>query len=194
MIFQAKPFIEGHVVIRDVITDEILVNKKNAINPENLSISIAQTLSNRAMGFIQSMVFGNGGSIVSGTGAVTYFPPNVTGQAATLYNQTFTKVVNDQSLLNTTPSADNLSVQHVVGNVFSDIIVTCLLDFNEPSGQEVFDDATTVDGAYVFDELGLVSFNPLTGGNLLTHVIFHPIQKSLNRQIEIIYTLRIYMS
>lgn len=194
MIFQAKPFVEGHVLIRDKRTNEILVDKNNAINPENLSVSIAQTLSNRSMGFIQSMVFGNGGSVVSGTGAVTYFPPNITGQSASLYNQTFSKVVNDRSPFNHTPTADYLSVQHNVGNVFSDIIVTCLLDFNEPAGQEVFDDATTVDGLYVFDELGLQSFNPLTGGNLLSHVIFHPIQKSLNRQIEIIYTLRIYMS
>ena len=194
MIFQANPFVEGHVLIRDKGTNEILVDKKNAINPENLSISIAQTLANRSMGFIQSMVFGNGGSIVSGTGAVTYFPPNVSGSGATLYNQTYSKVVNDQSLLNATPTQDYLSVQHVVGNVYSDIVVTCLLDYNEPSGQEVFDDATTVDGSYVFDELGLQSFNPLTGGSLLTHVIFHPIQKSLNRQIEVIYTLRIYMS
>jgi len=45
----------------------------------------------------------------------------------------------------------------------------------------------------VFDELGLqCKVGPNAGDLLLiTHVIFHPVQKSLNRQIQIDYTLRI---
>ena len=43
-------------------------------------------------------------------------------------------------------------------------------------------------------ELGLKSFEGTENGStnkLLTHVIFHPVQKSLNRLIQIDYTLRI---
>jgi hypothetical protein len=44
----------------------------------------------------------------------------------------------------------------------------------------------------VFDELGLKSWTGDEGtGKLLTHVVFHPIQKSLNRLIQVDYTVRI---
>jgi hypothetical protein len=70
------------------------------------------------------------------------------------------------------------------------------LDYGEPSGQAAFDNATTTDGEFVFDELGLqAKYGTTDTGQvitkLLTHVIFHPIQKSLNRQIQIDYTIRI---
>ena len=70
-------------------------------------------------------------------------------------------------------------------------MTTCLLDYGEPNGQDAVDNATNTEGTYVFDELGLVSYNANGTGNLLTHVIFHPVQKSLNRLIQIDYTVRI---
>ena len=89
----------GHVVIRDKDTGEVLVDKDNAIHFENMSEAIAASLAHRSTGsYIHEMVFGNGASTVSGTGAVTYFPPNVTGQTAHLYNQTYRKVVDDRHL------------------------------------------------------------------------------------------------
>ena len=70
--------------------------------------------------------------------------------------------------------------------------MTCLLDFGEPPGQQAFDNTTTVNDTFVFDEIGLFSWEGTAGtGNLLTHVIFHPVQKSLNRLIQIDYTIRI---
>lgn len=193
-MLKVTPLIKGHVRITDIDSGEVLVDKDNAVHFENMSEALALSLAARASGQIYQMAFGNGASTVSGTGAITYFPPNVTGQDARLYNQTYQKVVNDQSPLNTDTSKNFIRVQHGANNVFTDIVVTCLLDYTEPSGQEFFDDATDAETDYVFDEIGLKSFDSQGNGKLLTHVIFHPVQKSLNRSIEIVYTLRIYLS
>lgn len=190
---ESKFFITGHVLIKDSTTNTILVDKKNAINYENFSISLANTISNRPNGWIQDMVFGNGAATVSGTGTITYLPPNVVGTSAQLYNQTYSKCVNDNSSLNTDPAANFISTAHVPGTTYTDVIVTCNLGVGEPSGQDAFDTATTLGGPYVFNELGLKGYDPNgpATGRLLTHVIFSPIQKSLNRQISIVYTIRI---
>jgi hypothetical protein len=194
LIDDFKSKMVGHVLIRDAETREVFVDKMNAIHYENMSMALASALSNRASGFIQNMVFGNGAATASGTGAVTYFPPNTQGADATLYNQTYTKVVNDMSPLNGAPTTNYIRAQHTAGNTFTDVVITCFLDYNEPEGQEAFDDISNMNGAFVFNELGLMSFDPVSNGLLLTHVIFHPVQKALNRTIEIIYTVRIYLA
>jgi hypothetical protein len=89
--------IEGFIKITDLTTGEVLVDKKNAVNYENISIAMANTLSNQDLGWIYTMAFGNGGSSVDATGVITYLPPNVTGQNATLYNETYAKVVDQNS-------------------------------------------------------------------------------------------------
>jgi hypothetical protein len=184
--------IEGFVKIFDPITQEIFVDKKNAIHYENISVSMANTLSNKNIGQIYVMAFGNGGSSVDPTGVITYLPPNTTGQNADLYNPTYAKVVDNNSSANTDPSRNNLTVLHTTGRVYTDILVSCLLDYGEPAGQQAFDNSTNFNGEYVFDELGLKSWNGSpTDLRLITHVIFHPVQKSLNRQIQIDYTVRI---
>lgn len=188
--------IEGFVKIFDPVTGEVFVDKKNAIHYENISVAIAQTLSNRGVGTIYKMAFGNGGSSVDSTGIITYLPPNTTGENASLYNQTYAKVVDDTNILNFNPTRNKMTVAHSAGKVYTDIIVQCLLDYNEPPGQDAFDNATYSDATYVFDELGLLAYNGTDNAGteltkLITHVIFHPVQKSLNRQIQIDYTVRI---
>jgi hypothetical protein len=184
--------IDGFVKIHDPVSGEVLVDKKNAIHYENISIAMAQTLSNRNLGYIYQMAFGNGGSSVDPTGVITYLPPNTTGQNADLYNQTYQKVVDDNSAADTDPENNKMTVLHTSGNAYTDILVTCLLDYGEPPEQQAFDNSTNFNGEYVFDELGLKSWNgSSTDLRLITHVIFHPVQKSLNRQIQIDYTLRI---
>ena len=188
--------IEGFLKIYDPNNGEVFVDKKNAINYENMSEAIADTLSSRGYGEIYQMAFGNGGASVSETGVITYLPPNTVGQNAALYNQTYAKIVDDTSVFNLDPTRNKMTVSHTTGKVYTDILVQCLLDYGEPAGQAAFDNSTQTDSAFIFDELGLLAnYGTDTTGEiitrLLTHVIFHPVQKSLNRQIQIDYTVRI---
>ena len=150
--------LQGHIKIHNPETGEILVDKRNAIHYENMSISLAESLS---------------------------------GTNASLYNQTYAKVIDNNNVNNVDPTRNKLETRHVSGTNYTDIVATCLLDYGEPSGQDALDNATANDSLYVFDELGLVSYASSGTGRLLTHVIFHPVQKSLNRLIQIDYTVRV---
>lgn len=183
--------VEGHIHIHDPIEKITYVNKRNAIHYENMSVALAESIADAGQGFINSMVFGNGGTNVDPTGIITYLTPNSTGANAGLYNRTYEKVVNDRRSSNLDPTRNKIETRHLAGKNYTDVFVTCLLDYGEPSGQEAFDNTSNNDSDYVFDELGLVSYSPSGNGKLLTHVIFHPVQKSLNRLIQIDYTVRI---
>jgi hypothetical protein len=185
--------IEGHIKIWDPASTEVYVDKRNAIHYENISIALANSLADSGNGFVYEMAFGNGGTAIDPTGIITYLTPNSSGSNASLYNQTYAKVVNQNSSNNLDPSRNFIEVRHVTGTNYSDLFVTCLLDYGDGnnSGQSAFDNATTTDGAFVFDELGLKSYSSSGSSLLLTHVIFHPVQKSLNRLIQIDYTVRI---
>jgi hypothetical protein len=174
--------VEGHIKIWYPETGEIAVNKRNAI---------AESLADTGKGFINAMAFGNGGTNVDPTGIITYLTPNSTGTNAALYNQTYSKIVNDRSSSNLDPTRNRIEIRHLTGTNYTDVFVTCLLDYGEPAGQEAFDNVSDNESDFVFDELGLVSYNPQGQGRLITHVIFHPVQKSLNRLIQIDYTVRI---
>jgi hypothetical protein len=183
--------VEGHIKIHNPETGEIFINKRNAIHYENISIALAESIANSGNGFINAMAFGNGGTNIDPTGIITYLTPNSTGTNAALYNKTYEKVVNDRSSSNLDPTRNRIEVRHLTGTNYTDVFITCLLDYGEPSGQEAFDNTNNTNSNYVFDELGLISYNGTDTGRLLTHVIFHPVQKSLNRLIQIDYTVRI---
>ena len=185
--------IEGHIKIFDPESKEVFVNKRNAIHYENFSIGLAQAMSNQGQGFIAEMSFGNGGSRIDPTGIITYLTPNAVGLSADLYSPTYSKIIDSASPANLDPARNFMEVRHINGTAYTDILVSCLLDFGEPSGQQAFDNSTNANGDFVFDELGLRSYSPagVGQGMLLTHVIFHPVQKSLNRLLQIDYTVRI---
>ena len=183
--------VEGHIKIWNPESEEIYVNKRNAIHYENISIALADSIANSGQGFIYEMAFGNGGTAVDPTGIITYLTPNSTGTNASLYNKTYTKVVDDRSVSNLYPTRNYIETRHVTGVNYTDVFITCLLDYGEPNGQSAFDNSNDNENSFVFDELGLKSYSSTGNSRLLTHVIFHPVQKSLNRLIQIDYTVRI---
>jgi uncharacterized protein (UPF0333 family) len=185
--------VQGHIKIFDPESEEVYVDKRNAIHYENMSEALALSVSNKGTGYISEMWFGNGGTTVDTTGVITYLPTNTNVQNADLYSPQYYKIVDDTNATNTDPTRNKIVVTHTPGFVYTDIIVSCLLDYGEPSGQSVFDNSQDLNGQFVFDELGLKGYstNGAGQGKLLTHVIFSPIQKSLNRLIQIDYTVRI---
>ena len=187
--------IDGFLKIHDPSSGEVFVDKHNAIHYENMSEAIAYALSHRDQQFMYEMHFGNGGSAVDSTGVITYLQPNTNSQNANLYNPTYYKTIDDtDTASNPDPTNNKMEVRHIPGNAYSDIVITCLLDYGEPATQSVFDNSTTLNDTFTFDELGIraKSLDGTPGtGKLLTHVIFHPVQKSLNRLLQIDYTVRI---
>jgi len=181
--------ITGHVLIKDFDTGATILNRRNAIHLENMVFALASAATNTANsngfeGFIYQMAFGNGGVVIDGVGNVVYNDTRTTDITDTLYNQTYSKVVDNTLEYS---ALDNTTVVNESGTTYSDIVVTCTLDYSEPAGQDALDNTTDPEAEFVFDEIGLVSQQ----GRLLTHLIFHPVQKSANRKLQVIYTVRI---
>ena len=197
---QSGIYVRGHVKITDVTEPDnhiVVRDKFNAIHYENFSQALASSIANKGENFIYEMTFGNGGTSVDPTGIITYLPTNTVGQNANLYNPTYSKIIDNTSAANPDPINNKMTVTHIPGTVYTDILVSCLLDYGEPNGQQLFDNITNLNGEYVFDELGLRgrstdgTYGITSTGLLLTHVVFHPVQKALNRLIQIDYTVRI---
>ena len=190
-------YVRGHIKIFDPESQEVYIDKPNAIHYENFSQALAWSIANKGQNFIYEMNFGNGGTSVDPTGIITYLPTNTVGQNSNLYNPTYSKIIDNTSSANINPVNNKMTVTHIPGTVYTDILVSCLLDYGEPSGQALFDNSQDLNGLFVFDELGLRGRSTdgtvgLTStGLLLTHVVFMPVQKSLNRLIQIDYTVRI---
>lgn len=212
MIEQLTFNIDGHVKIWDPNTKEVFVDRHNAINPETMSMVVANMLSGNKNVYIYEMHFGNGGTVIDETGNITYkdVTANVNkGTLANLYDATYFKIVdNDPNIdpeLNPDPARNKMEVVHVQGLNYSDLVITCTLEENEPnldslgnismpkSDQSSMDNAADFEGEFVFNELGLKSkgSEPGIGNYLLSHIVFHPVQKSANRVIQVVYTLRI---
>lgn len=196
--------LKGYVEIFDKETGECLVSKSNAIHYGNMAYIVAQALNNSDDAYIHYMAFGNGATSIDTAGKVSYKTPRVTEayeSGANLYSRTYWKAISASD-----ENADqvNNNVEIIPGSNYTDIKCTCTLSYSEPSAQDVFDSSTTNEGDYIFDELALFTYPTDTSlgtpeeiintSTMLTHVIFHPVQKSSNREIEVIYTVRVQLS
>lgn len=183
----------GHIIIRDKETGEEIINKRNAIHYGNMARIVAQALNNTADSYINFIAFGNGGtSVDSSGGKVIYRSPRVSESyeaSASLYNKTYHKDIHGAQ------ADDDNKIEIITGASYTDIKMTVTLGYSEPSGQDVFDSSTTNTGDFIFDEMGVfTNATDFNNSEMLTHVIFHPVQKSQNRVIEIIYTIRVQLS
>ncbi len=183
---------EGFIKITD-ITDgknDVLVEKRNAIHKENASIILAASLANRTSeGGIYSMAFGTGGASVDNLGNIQYLAPNVVGNSD-LHTPIYSKVVDDNRGAD---AGNSLSIRHIAGTEYTDVEVRCVLGLSEPTGQPSVDTLSGTDinsATYAIDEVALKS----DSGRLFSHVTFSPVIKSANREIEVIYTVRITIS
>jgi hypothetical protein len=189
--------VTGHLKIRDKHTSEMLVDKSNAIHFGNISWAITQALAGSNVGHITHMVFGSGGTSIDSSGNILYRSPNTSNlqdPTAEPYQPTYWKAFG----------TGGATISVVLGTSnFSDLVSNVPLSFGEPTGQDAQDQAIVTNDTYVFDEIALFTsdggslgtppnFEP-GAGRMLTHVIFHPVQKANNRELEIEYTIRVMM-
>lgn len=188
-ILKSKP--QGHLRIWEKESGNILLEQHNDINPENFSYAIASSLtglldeSGNCYGHIRKMVFGNGGARVTSSNKYIYSVPQTVGRAATLYNQIYEK-----DIIKNKDEDNYMSVTHATGNEYSDIVIRCTIPMDEKVTDRnvaVEDENNSIINDVTFNEIGLVT----TGGDLITHICFFPIQKNSNTSLVIEYIIRI---
>jgi len=187
--------------------DKLLVDKSNAIHPQNMAIAIARGLSNATNHQIFKIKFGNQGTFVNPDQQIIFKPPITTGLSADLYNPTYVEVVDDSN--SNVGVGNSVTFTSIPNSTSTRVIVTCELSANEANNRVTdTSDSTTTDGLdgvadtptegqFFFDELGL--FTAGVGNNqindvdelMLTHLIFSPIEKTSSRSLTMIYTLTV---
>ena len=98
--------VDGHARIVDDLGN-VLLDKHNAVHPQNLARVFARSLSDENNYFINRIAFGNGGTIVDAAYTITYRTPN-DGQSpdtatwdSRIYYETFSKIIDaGQNALN----------------------------------------------------------------------------------------------
>lgn len=211
-----KTTINTNVLIKDDLGN-VLVDKSNAIHPQNMAIAIARGLSNGANHQIFKMKLGNQGTYIDSSQQIVFRPPNTQGLTADLYNPTYVEVVDDSdaavgvgnSVTFTTLPAPSTSTR---------VIVTCVISANEAVNRPTDEDDLTsndglqgdgenstaleanAEGEFFFDELGLftqgIDSNLLNQSEelMLSHLIFSPIEHTGNRELTIVYTITVTVS
>lgn len=174
--------VKGHVYIEDDLGN-ILLDKDNAIHPQNMARVIARALAHEPNSWIGRIAFGNGGTVVDAAYQITYhtpndgLPPDIAAWRSQLYNETYTEYVDESQVTVSTgpgsnPSGDPVATNNnpsgpgVVSNelgLISQVVVTCILNANEPSTQYLSDIVGNpllnlteyTESPFTFDEIGL---------------------------------------
>ena len=168
------------VLIQDDNTNEVLVDKSNAVHPQNMARVIARGLANEPNSTIYRIAFGNGGSFVDIGGNIVLNAPNDgtggEGLDSRLYNETYSELLYDDGTLlsGTDPgsfgpdgvrigggheegSEENTISSQEVGRK-SNVIVNAVLSNDEPNTQLANDpNVIDADEVFSFDELGFYS-------------------------------------
>lgn len=178
--------VKGHVKMTEHYKDgtsKVLVDKDNAVHPQNMARIIARGLSHEANSYIWRMALGDGGTTWSSDGSIIYKSPNTgsdgSGWESRLYNETYSEIVDGTStLVGTDPgSSDANSVRPGGGAVPTDdptpdsvvsqevgtksnVIITMYINGNEPVTQvsSMTDETTSsAEEDFDFNEMGLYS-------------------------------------
>lgn len=175
----------GHVIIKDTKTNEILLDKQNAIHTINMARTITRGLAKEPNYYIYRIAFGNSGSFTDSVGNIVLRAPNDgnngDGWESQLYNETYSEVVDETdpnfgnnitgigggSVPSDDPSGGGVISQEVGSK--SNVIVTMYINENEPTGQLSNSSQSSLTGEqteFMFDEMGLyTSGKPATSTN-----------------------------
>ena len=169
--------VSGLIQVLDTNTGEMIRETKNAVHPQNMARVIARALAHEDNHYIYRMAFGNGGTSVDASELITYYPPrdcqapDPNSFNSTMYNQTYSEVIDDQSPLIGTgpgavPSNDPPTVPYVSGpgcrstedGLVSKVVCECVLNASEPTSEYLTDMIGTPgypESDFTFDEISL---------------------------------------
>jgi len=197
IVEQLNTKVFGYIKIVDADTGELILEKSNAIHPQNMALVLARGLAADSNAGIFYLAFGNGGTFLNSSNFIVYRSPNTIGSTASLYHQTYQVQVSQSN--SDTPAGNTVTDSPSPNPALTSMVnVTCALRANEPPAsltlpnQAVSDNLTTdiTQSVYTFNEICLKTQD----GLMLSHLIFSPIEKSANRAFLITYTLTISVS
>lgn len=203
---QIPVHIDGHVLMTDLKTGEVLCDQKNQIHPKNMATAIARGLSNSQNFQIFKLKLGNRGTYIDGTQQIVFNPPITVGDTADLYNPTYVEVVDDSNV--GVGVGNSVTFTNIPATTNTRVIITCVIAANEGfSNTSDTINSGQIEGSssvspYFFDELGLFTketsglstdLDP-AGELMLSHLIFSPIEHTGNREILVSYVLTISVS
>lgn len=173
--------VDGQIVLKD--EGHVLLDKNNAVHPQNMARVFARALANEPNYFIHRVAFGNGGTEIDVASNILFNPPRDglnpgdNHWEARLYNETYAEIIDDSNVNigggpGTSPGSDPTTIEHVsgpgvrsaedltVGATVSSVVINVVLNPDEPKGQVVSQQGTTdgesnTEADFMFDELGL---------------------------------------